>query len=683
MQRIYISSTYEDLKTFRTAVAEGLRQAKHFPVGMEDYTAEGSRPLAKCLKDVAECDAYVGIFAHRYGYIPKEDANPEGLSITELELRTAIRELGKDRCLVFLVDPTAPWTPGLMDATTGDNESGGKVKALRKFLETDFLFGKFKDPTNLSAIVNNAVNNLPPPMERHVRQLDFDTVLAFAEPADEADAQALADGLKKLELNTRVVARALFATSQADFQTLEQEVVRSHSAVLLITPTLLGIIKALPDQGTRAVKLLQDRTNAVICLLKGVKETDLPKDWPKPVCLEVAGTVDSICPAVQVAIESRSPTRGRSTVGLPYTVFCMSESEAKDLFEERDAGAKEQRFKDLLPGLKRSGDPVQRYGPERRAWKPFGKRNADEIALEIATGLNDPGRTLGHRFVKLQYYDFGPWLTQDASLLPIYRELRVTGCVALVDQVSLFHSGVCDAIASFLSRAGDLVAVVAVAPPPGLTADEVELIERQARERLTGIFSRFDAELDPTCEFGVVEERRTSVPTRAASGASAKTRRRRGEWARSGCSGRTAPDDRHVLFVQGRGRPLDGHGERGRYPRTSRGQRADGGLRPRGAGTRAVLPGTADLGAGARRPDQPPLVIQGIDGRRRTRGLPRRRPLHPPHLPEPRGRRQARPHAGRTARGRGPRRLRHRGPVLRLAGLLLQLGGRALLRVVA
>ena len=49
---------------------------------------------------------------------------------------------------------------------------------------------------------------------------------------------------------------------------------------------------------------------------------------------------------------------------------------------------------------------------------------------------------------------------------------------------------------------------MAVAPPQSLTGAEVELIEKQARERLTGVFSRFDAELDPSCEFGIAEERR-------------------------------------------------------------------------------------------------------------------------------------------------------------------------------
>jgi Domain of unknown function (DUF4062) len=55
---------------------------------MEDHVATDERPVEKCLRDVAGCDVYVGIFAYRYGYVPKEE-NPEGRSITELEYRKA------------------------------------------------------------------------------------------------------------------------------------------------------------------------------------------------------------------------------------------------------------------------------------------------------------------------------------------------------------------------------------------------------------------------------------------------------------------------------------------------------------------------------------------------------------------------------------------------------------------
>lgn len=92
--RIYSSSTYEDLKPFRSAVASYLRKLNKQVICMEDYVASDTRPLAKCLQDVATSDAYVGIVAHRYGYIPKKD-NPDSLSITELEYRQALKSASR------------------------------------------------------------------------------------------------------------------------------------------------------------------------------------------------------------------------------------------------------------------------------------------------------------------------------------------------------------------------------------------------------------------------------------------------------------------------------------------------------------------------------------------------------------------------------------------------------------
>ncbi|MGF1643452.1 MAG: DUF4062 domain-containing protein, partial [Thiotrichales bacterium] len=50
--RIYISATYRDLERHRAAVAQVLRRMGHQPIGMEDYVAEGARPLHRCLADV-------------------------------------------------------------------------------------------------------------------------------------------------------------------------------------------------------------------------------------------------------------------------------------------------------------------------------------------------------------------------------------------------------------------------------------------------------------------------------------------------------------------------------------------------------------------------------------------------------------------------------------------------------
>src|SRR5688500_18466825 len=111
--KIYISSTYEDLKSYRERVYHHLRTLRHDVIAMEDYVAADARPLDKCLRDVRESDVYVGLYAWRYGYVPPK-GNPKGKSITELEYLEAARH-HKPR-LLFLVNERAAWPPNLMDS---------------------------------------------------------------------------------------------------------------------------------------------------------------------------------------------------------------------------------------------------------------------------------------------------------------------------------------------------------------------------------------------------------------------------------------------------------------------------------------------------------------------------------------------------------------------------------------
>lgn len=120
--KIYISSTFEDLKDFRDKVYNQLRKLRQDVISMEDYVAGDQRPLAKCLSDISDCEIYVGIIAWRYGFIPAKD-NPSKLSITELEYRHALKL--KKQCLIFILDKNVAWQPQYMDAQSGE-KSGGK-----------------------------------------------------------------------------------------------------------------------------------------------------------------------------------------------------------------------------------------------------------------------------------------------------------------------------------------------------------------------------------------------------------------------------------------------------------------------------------------------------------------------------------------------------------------------------
>ena len=108
--KVYISSTYEDLKEQRQAAARAVRRRNLQPFAMqEDLTASEIRPVDKCCDDVKGCDIYIGIIAFRYGSIPAGYDK----SITQLEYEAA-GEAGIER-LIFLVGENARWTPSMVD----------------------------------------------------------------------------------------------------------------------------------------------------------------------------------------------------------------------------------------------------------------------------------------------------------------------------------------------------------------------------------------------------------------------------------------------------------------------------------------------------------------------------------------------------------------------------------------
>ena len=63
-----------------------LVEAGHQPV--HSYRPASETVRESCLDDIDDCDLYVVIVGHRYGFQPEQD-NPEKLSITHLEFRRA------------------------------------------------------------------------------------------------------------------------------------------------------------------------------------------------------------------------------------------------------------------------------------------------------------------------------------------------------------------------------------------------------------------------------------------------------------------------------------------------------------------------------------------------------------------------------------------------------------------
>jgi hypothetical protein len=88
---VMASSTFRDLKDHRAALREATTRAGFYPVGMENDTAEGEDVITSSLGMVQEASVVFLVIGQKYGQIPKDPRNPDGLSITELEFNEAIR----------------------------------------------------------------------------------------------------------------------------------------------------------------------------------------------------------------------------------------------------------------------------------------------------------------------------------------------------------------------------------------------------------------------------------------------------------------------------------------------------------------------------------------------------------------------------------------------------------------
>jgi hypothetical protein len=177
--RIFVSSSFEDLREHRAAVIRVLRQLGHEVLTMEDMTAGSAAPLAKVLDMIDRSEAYVGVFAWRYGYVPStvpatiprvDGAGPNTTSITHYEYLRALQR--KLPVIAFLLDEHYPWPPQFIDGFDKTRPQAqpntDKIRDLRQSLQQERVVSWFTTPSDLEARVSAAVT-----MAGLTRQLDL------------------------------------------------------------------------------------------------------------------------------------------------------------------------------------------------------------------------------------------------------------------------------------------------------------------------------------------------------------------------------------------------------------------------------------------------------------------------------------------------------------------------------
>ncbi len=155
-RQVMISSTARDLPDHRDEVMHACLRQGMFPVMMEHLPASDAEAIEASLKMVDESEIYVGVYAHRYGYVPKEH-NPLQISVTEMEYDRAVeRNIPR---LIFVIDKKHTIT--IDDVEQG--EGAIKLKAFKERVQKENIVNFFTSPEDLRAHVINSLSKLRQP----------------------------------------------------------------------------------------------------------------------------------------------------------------------------------------------------------------------------------------------------------------------------------------------------------------------------------------------------------------------------------------------------------------------------------------------------------------------------------------------------------------------------------------
>lgn len=215
--RIFVSSTFEDLRDHRAAAIRVLRQLGHEVLAMEDMVAAADTPLAKVLEMVDRAEAYVGIFAWRYGFVPPPGpalspgwsvpgALPGVTSITHCEYLRALQQ-GLP-VLAFLLDERAPWPPAMIDGHQRGSDGPAdatRIRELRSQLQQERIVAWFTTPADLEARVAAGIT-----MTGLSRQIDLAETVSMgigpgSAPLNDSGGHAIAYGIATAGPTQRVL----------------------------------------------------------------------------------------------------------------------------------------------------------------------------------------------------------------------------------------------------------------------------------------------------------------------------------------------------------------------------------------------------------------------------------------------------------------------------------------------
>jgi len=145
--KFFLSSTYEDLREHRVKAAQAIERLGQQGVRMEVFGARPGDATEVVTDEIAQSDAFVGIYAHRYGFIPLGSSK----SITQQEFEYAQKRAMP--IFAFVIDEDFPWQPKYIEAEPGRSS----LKQFKDVISNSVVRETFTTPDELRYKVASAL----------------------------------------------------------------------------------------------------------------------------------------------------------------------------------------------------------------------------------------------------------------------------------------------------------------------------------------------------------------------------------------------------------------------------------------------------------------------------------------------------------------------------------------------
>lgn len=198
--RVYLSSTLQDLAEYRTNIIEVIRKLNGSPITLEDLPDTETNVVQIAYNAIQQADIFIGIYAHRYGYIPPDtevyidsDSITQILdgekSILQLEYEWAV-ERGIS-LLIFIVRDDQPWSPEYID----DEPKRSHLVAFKELMKQRHVVQFFGSENDLTTSAATALAKLLPQTTSQAVTQRERLFLSYARQDDEPFVRRLFEDL--------------------------------------------------------------------------------------------------------------------------------------------------------------------------------------------------------------------------------------------------------------------------------------------------------------------------------------------------------------------------------------------------------------------------------------------------------------------------------------------------------